>query len=126
MSEQAAIDAAQAVLDAHFRALNAGDETALEATLHFPHFRLAGGRMQIWEAPGHYLRDFHARAGHEWRRSRLTRREVVAASTEKVHIDVAFTRHRDDDSRIGEYRSLWVIARVDGRWAAQLRSSFAA
>jgi hypothetical protein len=29
-------------------------------------------------------------------------------------------------SAIGRYRSLWVVAKIDGRWAAQLRSSFAA
>jgi len=27
---------------------------------------------------------------------------------------------------LGRFRSLWIIARLDGRWAAQARSSFAA
>jgi hypothetical protein len=33
------------VLDRFMTALNARDEPALLATLHFPHYRLAGGRM---------------------------------------------------------------------------------
>ena len=40
--------AAIAVLDRHLVALNAGDATALADTLHFPHYRLAGTRMQVW------------------------------------------------------------------------------
>jgi hypothetical protein len=43
-----------------------------------------------------------------------------------VHLDVRFTRYRADGSALGSFRSLWVIARLGGKWAAQLRSSFAA
>jgi hypothetical protein len=43
------------VLDRFMAALNAGDEPALLATLHFPHYRLAGGRMRVWDQPGAYL-----------------------------------------------------------------------
>src|SRR6266446_7125918 len=39
-------------------ALNAGDEPALLATLHFPHYRRAGGRMQVWDQPGADLATF--------------------------------------------------------------------
>ena len=41
--DSTAVDAALAVLDRFMAALNAGDEPALLATLHFPHYRLAGG-----------------------------------------------------------------------------------
>ena len=42
-----AIAAAMGVLDRHLAALNSGDAVALAQTLHFPHYRLAGGRMKI-------------------------------------------------------------------------------
>ena len=58
--DREAVAAALAVLDRFMAALNAGDEEALLATLHFPHYRLAGGRMQVWETPGPYLGDFSA------------------------------------------------------------------
>jgi len=64
-----AIAAATDVLDRHLAALNSGDAVALAQTLHFPHYRLAGSRMQVWERPETYLRDFHARAGDEWHHS---------------------------------------------------------
>lgn len=121
-----AVAAAMSVLEAHITALNARDPTALAATLHFPHYRLSGGRVQIWATPDSYLADFFARAGDGWDHSAWDFRHVVAASAEKVHVDLQFTRYRADNSVLGQFRALWVISRLDGRWAAQLRSSFAA
>jgi hypothetical protein len=125
-AEARSVDAAMEVLDRHFAALNSGDAAALADTLHFPHYRLAGVRMQVWESPETYLDDFHARAGAGWHHSTWDFRNVIAAGADKVHFDVQFTRYRADGSALGSYRSLWVVSCIDGRWAAQLRSSFAA
>jgi hypothetical protein len=113
------------VLDRFMTALNARDEPALLATLHFPHYRLAGGRMWICEQPGCYLGDFHARAGADWHHSEWDFRNVIAAGPVKVHLDVQFTRYRADDSSIGSFRSLWIVTKSGGRWGVAVRSSFA-
>jgi hypothetical protein len=123
--DAAAVSAALDVMDRHIAALNAGDDAALVATLHFPHYRLSGAGMRTWESPERYFADFRARAGGDWHHSAWDFRKVIAAAPEKVHLDVQFTRHRADNSAIASYRSIWVITRIDGRWAAQLRSSFA-
>lgn len=117
---------AMAVLDRHMAALNARDNTALAATLHFPHYRLSGGRLKTWANPDSYFADFLARAGDGWHHSAWTSRTPIAVSPDKVHLDVNFTRYRADNSELGSFRSLWIVSRLDGRWAAQLRSSFAA
>jgi len=124
--DMAAVDEAMAVLDRHMAALNAGSEDGLAATLHFPHYRLSSGRMTVWDGPRDYFRDFLARAGEGWHHSAWTSRTPIAASPLKVHLDVTFTRYRADGSALGAFRSLWIVARIDGRWAAQVRSSFAA
>lgn len=124
--DPAAIAAALDVMARHLVALNAQDGAALAATLHFPHHRLSLGRLQTWATPDTYLADFRARAEPDWARSQWDFLNVVAAGPDKVHLDVGFTRFRADGSAIGCYRSLWVIAKLKGRWAAQLRSSFAA
>ena len=119
--------AALAVLDRFMTALNAGDQLALAATLHFPHYRLAQGRLQVWDRPEDYTLDgFRSRAGSDWARSAWDFRTVTGAGPDKVHLDVQFTRYRADGSVLGRFRSLWVVACLDGRWGAQLRSSFAA
>jgi hypothetical protein len=125
-SSASAIRAATAVLDRHFEALNAGDAAALADTLHFPHYRLAGVVMQVWDGPANYLADFRTRAGDGWHHSEWDFHEAFAASADKVHFDVRFTRYRADGTVLGCYRSLWIVSRIDDRWAAQLRSSFAA
>ena len=120
-----AIAAAMEVLDRHLAALNAGDAAALAQTLHFPHYRLAAGRMQVWERPDSYLQDFYKRAGAEWHHSAWDFRNPIGAGPDKVHLDVQFSRYRDDNSLLGQYRSIWVVSQIGGHWAAQLRSSFA-
>jgi hypothetical protein len=123
--DQAAADSALSVLDRFMAALNAGDEPALLATLHFPHYRLAGGRMRVWDQPGSYLGDFRARAGADWHHSDWDFRNIIAAGPAKVHLDVQFTRYRSDNSVIGAFRSLWIVTEYGGRWAVAGRSSFA-
>ena len=123
--DEAAVGAALAVLDRFMAALNAGNEPALLATLHFPHYRLAGGRMRVWDQSGAYLGDFLARAGADWHHSEWDFRQVAAAGAAKVHLDVQFTRYRADNSVIGSFRSLWIVTEDGGRWAVAARSSFA-
>ncbi len=123
--DREAVAAALAVLDRFMAALNVGDEEALLATLHFPHYRLAAGRMQVWETSGPYLGDFLARAGADWHHSEWDFRNVIAAGPTKVHFDVQFTRYRTDNSVIGRFRSLWIVTQQGGRWAVAARSSFA-
>jgi hypothetical protein len=123
--DETAAGAALAVLDRFMAALNAVDEHALLATLHFPHYRLASGRMRIWEQPGPYLGDFLARAGADWHHSEWDFRRIIAAGPSKVHLDVQFTRYRADNSVIGSFRSLWIVTEYGGRWAVAARSSFA-
>jgi hypothetical protein len=123
--DETAEGAALAVLDRFMAALNAGEEPALLATLHFPHYRLAGGRMRVWDQPGAYLSDFLARAGADWDHSEWDFRRIIAAGRTKVHLDVQFTRYRADNSVIGSFRSLWIVTEDGGRWAVAARSSFA-
>lgn len=125
--DAAAAAAAIEILDRFLAALNAGDEPALLATMHFPHYRLAGVTMRVWEKPDEsYLAGFYARAGEGWHHTEWDFRRVIAAGPEKVHLDVQFTRYRADDSVIGRFRSLYIVTRRDGVWAIQARSSFAA
>ena len=66
------------------------------------------------------------RAGPEWHHTLWDFRNVIVAGELKIHFDVQFTRYRADNSVLGTYRSLWVVAKLGGRWAVQLRSTYAA
>lgn len=126
MSEQMAVRAAQAVMMAHIDALNRRDDAAIAATLHFPHLRLSGTTLKIWENETSYLADFLVRAGDGWHRSEFADIKTLRASDDKVHLDVEVRRYNAEDRLIACFRSLWVLTSEGGRWAAKIRSSFAA
>ena len=117
------------VLDEFMASFNAMNMKAHAGTYHFPHYRLAGGRMTIMadaeqllqREPG--LRELLAAIG--WHHSAWDRRIISMRSNEKVHVDTRFTRYRADGSVIGSYDSLYVLTLENGRWAIKLRSSFA-
>ena len=56
------LKSALAVLDAYMAGLNRGDEVAVNAACNFPHVRIAGGQVVVWQKRGEYrLDDFRAR-----------------------------------------------------------------
>jgi hypothetical protein len=123
--DAAAVSAGMEVLDRFMAALNARDQTALLASMHFPHYRLAGVKMRVWEQPdASYFAGFLSRAGDGWHHTNWDFRRVIAAGPEKAHFDVQFTRYRADNSVIGSFRSLYIVTRCDDVWAIAIRSSF--
>ncbi|MBO9448954.1 hypothetical protein J7426_01710 [Tropicibacter sp. R16_0] len=124
MSDKA-IDAALDVMLRHVEALNARDPEGVAKTLHFPHFRLSGDTVKIWENHQNYMDDFHQRAGENWGHTEWGHLKPVQSSSKKVHIDVLVQRFDRSSVPIVSFRSLWVVTEIDGVWGAQFRSSFA-
>jgi len=116
------------VLDDYMAAWNRKDLEGWERTFHFPHYRLAGGKMNVLDKPG--MQDAArvwgpAGAGADWHHSRWDRRKIIHSSPDKVHVDTKFTRCRADGSVISSFESLYILTKEDGRWGVKLRSSFA-
>lgn len=119
-------DEVMRLLDDYMNAWNRKDLAAWERTFHFPHYRLASGKMNVLEKPG--LQDgakIWVSVGREWHHSRWDRRQIIHSSADKVHVDTKFTRCRADDSVIGSFESLYIVTKEDGRWGVKMRSSFA-
>lgn len=121
-----AVAASKAMMQAHITALNSRDQAAIAATLHFPHVRLSGTTLKIWDSEDTYFADFLARAGGDWHHSAFADIRMLRAAADKVHLDAEIRRFAADGSLITSFRSLWVITCEAGRWAAKMRSSFAA
>jgi hypothetical protein len=125
-----AVDGAMAVTDAFLTTFNAGDAPGHAATLGYPHVRLASGTVRIWNDIDEAIPAMEAaiaalRERIGWDHSVWDHRNVIHARTEKVHLDVQFTRYRADGSVIGVYPAVYVIVRFPGGWLIQCRSSFA-
>ena len=120
-SERAALD----VMKRHIEALNALDGNSLAQTLHFPHYRLVGSKLDLWSEKENYLADFRKRAGEQWAQSKWESIDVQESSSDKVHLLVQVVRFDNNDTVIAKFRSLWVTTLQEQKWAAQFRSSFA-
>ena len=119
-----AVAAAIAVFERFIAAFNAYDHDAMASVLHFPHYRLKGGKLMVWQTAAEYLDSAKVRIGPKWQRSTGDFCRPLACSADKVHLDVQWTRYDADGAPYLRFRALWVMARIDGRWGAQLRSSF--
>ncbi|MGE0416369.1 MAG: hypothetical protein AB7O80_06160 [Acetobacteraceae bacterium] len=124
-----AIAQARAAMDGFMAAFNAEDAEAIRTRwFHFPHVRLHSGKVTVMPTPADFHNLVWTRTGQsaEWARTAWDYVEPIDAGPDKVHFRVSFTRFRADGSAIGSYRSLYVVTRLDGRWAIQARSSWAA
>ena len=124
-ASQKTIGAALEVMDRHLSALNEQNTLELAATMHFPHFRLVGTRLKVWETADLYFDDFRARAGESWAYTKLSSITPISATTNKVHLDIRVNHFDTRDQLIADFKSIWVITKINRVWAAQLRSSFA-
>ena len=124
--KNSAEEAAIKVMERHITALNCLDEDRLAETLHFPHYRLVGSKLDSWRDKETYLTDFRKRAGENWAQSKWNSIEIQQSSSDKVHLSVQVVRFDDKNKIIAKFNSLWVITLKEQKWAAQFRSSFAA
>lgn len=114
------------LLDRFMAALNAWDSAAMDACMHFPHVRIARGSVAVYDSPGSNPMDLFDRLKAEdgWHHSAWNYKRIVQRGEDKVHLDVQYTRCREDGSVIGVYDSLYIATRENGRWGIQARSSF--
>lgn len=120
--------AALASLDDYMAAFNARDDVAWAATLHYPHVRIAGGDVRVWQTAQEYIdyMDFDAFAQRiGWDHSEWDSKKIIQSSQDKVHVAVQFTRYDKDNNKIATYKSLYIQTLKDGKWGTQARSSFA-
>ena len=118
--------ACMASLDRFMMALNAHDAGAMDEEMHFPHVRLAEGRLVVYERPGSNPMDLFTSLIQKsnWDHSTWTKRAPVQSSDTKVHWAVEYKRFTKDHTVIGTYGSLYVMTLKEGKWKTQIRSSF--
>ena len=126
-----AVSESQAIqtIEAFMAALNAGDNQALFATMHVPHVRISGNGVAIYntreDLEKNYLEGFAARAGDSWHHTVLDWTQALHSSENKVHVFIQWTRYDNDEDLLATHQALWIMTKLNGRWGAQARSSFA-
>lgn len=118
--------ACEDVLARWMAALNRHDASAMDALMHFPHVRIAGGTVTVYQQAGNNPMDLFERLRKQdgWHHSAWNATKLVQSSPKKAHYAVRYTRYREDGSVIGVYDSLYVLSLLGGTWKIQSRSSF--
>jgi hypothetical protein len=129
MEYESEIAAAREAMDGFVQAFNAEDADAIRNRwFHFPHVRFHSGKVTVMQRPEDFFNLVWGRTGidKEWHHTRFDVVEPVDAGADKVHFKVRFTRCRADGTPIATFPSFYIVTRVEGRWAIQGRSSWAA
>ncbi|MDE3736736.1 hypothetical protein PSH28_09045 [Pseudomonas resinovorans] len=123
-------------LDDFLTTFNSKNEFAWAKTLNYPHVRMSGNQVTIWQTPEEYAKDQDLQKLAEtigWRNSRWNYRYVVQSGSDgksnqvKYHVALSFTRLDEDGKPIPghTFDSLYIITNTDGHWGTQFRSSMA-
>lgn len=113
------------VLDDYMTTFNAKDAKAWQGTYQFPHYRLASGKMSVLESATLDSTVFIRLQQSGWHHSKWDHRNIIQASDDKVHVDTRFSRFRADGSLIGQFESLYIVTKENGKWGVKFRSSYA-
>lgn len=127
MEESDSINEAMQVLDSFMYSFNTRDMNSWSETLNYPHVRIAGGKVTVWDTKEEYSATnvFNRLTATGWDHSAWVSRDVVLVSKNKVHISTVFQRYDKDNNPMKKYQSLYVVTNDEGHWGVQARSSLA-
>jgi len=95
---------------------NDRDREGMEARLHFPHVILSGEKLIVWDKPGQqrdsFFKDLIATG---WYRTTYRRKQVVLATSRKVHLLVEYSRDDAAGEPISIHQNLWIVTFDSGR-----------
>ncbi len=116
------------VLDEYLEAFNSGDVHRWASILHYPHVRIAGERILLWQDATSFAADNDMSRlvkRINWGHNKWDWRKLVQFGPGKLHIAVRITRYTVNDAPISSFESLYIITKINGRWGVQGRSSYA-
>ena len=127
MEESDSINEAMQVLDSFMYSFNTRDMNSWSETLNYPHVRIAGGKVTVWDTKEEYSATnvFNRLTATGWDHSAWVSKDVVLVSKNKVHISTVFQRYDKDNNPMKKYQSLYVVTNDEGHWGVQARSSLA-
>jgi len=125
--ESDSINKAMQVLDSFMYSFNTRDMNSWSETLNYPHVRIAGGKVTVWDTKEEYSATniFNRLTATGWDHSAWVSRDVVLVSKNKVHISTVFQRYDKNNNPMKKYQSLYVVTNDEGHWGVQARSSLA-
>jgi len=115
---------ARKTVDDFLRALNAHDAELAKFLLHYPHVRIVGNNVVIWNGPDEYnIRIDWLGAAEAWNQVELSFCTVRQDSEDMIHFEIEFSALDAGRLRSMTYKSFWIVTNKDGRWGIQSLST---
>lgn len=115
---------ARKTVDDFLRALNARNEGSGKLLLHYPHVRIMGNQVVVWNEPDEYdIRVDWLGAAETWDQVELSFCTVRQDSEDMMHFEIEFSALDTDQLRSMTYKSFWIVTNKDGRWGIQSLST---
>ena len=116
--------AARDAVSAFIAAWNSHDHARLAAALHYPHVRIADGRVEIWRTADEYLAGPEPGRQRTWHQTRVDSARVVQATATGVNVTVTFSRLDRAGTVLSRDAGVFLAVQRDGAWKIQARSTF--
>ena len=112
-NEKVAIDKAMEVLDDFMETFNARDMESWSGTLNYPHVRLSGGEVTVWDTKEDYaaVDIFKRLEATGWHHSAWLSRDMILISENKVHISTVFQPYDKNTPPTKKYQSLYIVTK---------------
>jgi hypothetical protein len=115
--------AALKAVTAFFDAWNGHDQDRLATALHYPHVRVADGRVEIWRSAAEYLAGPEPGRQRTWFKTRVDESLVAQVTATGANITVRFSRLGRDGTVLSTDAGVFLAVMRDGVWKIQARST---
>jgi hypothetical protein len=107
---------------AFFQAWNAHDAEALATAIHYPHVRIADGRVEVWHSRERFLEGSEPGRQRTWFQTRVDDVRVAQTTSNGVNLTVKISRLGRDGRVLSTDEGLFLVALREGTWKVQARS----
>ena len=115
------------VIESYIEAFNERNSNKMADLFNFPHVRFANDSVSVI-SKSEYLNNqdkvTKLLKDEKWHHTEILNIKNIQSNDTKVHFIIHFLRLDKNNSIIHNFKTLWIVTKVDDHWGVQFRSSF--
>ena len=115
------------VIESFIEAFNERNSNKMADLFNFPHVRFANDSVSVI-SKSEYLNNqdkvTKLLKDEKWHHTEILNIKNIQSNDTKVHFIIHFLRLDENNSIIHNFKTLWIVTKVDDHWGVQFRSSF--
>jgi hypothetical protein len=115
------------VIESYIEAFNERNSNKMADLFNFPHVRFANDSVSVI-SKSEYLNNqdkvTKLLKDEKWHHTEILDIKNIQSNDTKVHFIIHFLRLDKNNSIIHNFKTLWIVTKVNDHWGVQFRSSF--